>query len=56
MLYQLSYSRVLLGTRQEHVSDALGTMGGEGFEPPQAVPTDLQSAPVDHLGIPPFLR
>ena len=33
-----------------------GMMGGEGFEPPQALPTDLQSAPVDHLGIRPLER
>lgn len=27
---------------------------GEGFEPSKAEPTDLQSVPVDRLGIPPF--
>ncbi len=26
---------------------------GGGFEPPKAVPTDLQSVPVDRLGTPP---
>ena len=26
---------------------------GEGFEPSKAMPTDLQSVPVGHLGIPP---
>ena len=28
-------------------------MGGGGFEPPKASPTDLQSAPFDRSGIPP---
>ena len=28
-------------------------VGGEGFEPPKAMPADLQSAPVGHLGIRP---
>ena len=28
-------------------------MGGGGFEPPKAVPTDLQSAPFGHSGIHP---
>ncbi len=28
-------------------------MVGEGFEPSKAVPTDLQSAPFGHSGIPP---
>ncbi len=27
---------------------------GGGFEPPKAMPTDLQSAPVDRLGTPPY--
>ena len=29
-------------------------MDGEGFEPSKAVPTDLQSAPFGHSGIPPY--
>ncbi len=29
-------------------------VGGGGFEPPKASPTDLQSAPFDRSGIPPF--
>ncbi len=29
-------------------------VGREGFEPPKAMPTDLQSAPFDHLGISPL--
>ena len=41
MLYQLSYSRK--------------KMGAEGFEPPKAMPTDLQSAPFDRFGTPPQL-
>ncbi len=28
-------------------------VGGGGFEPPKAEPTDLQSAPFDRFGIPP---
>ncbi len=38
-LYRLSYSRFFVG--------------GGGFEPPKAKPTDLQSAPFDRSGIPP---
>ena len=30
-------------------------MVGEGFEPSKAVPTDLQSAPFGHSGIPPSI-
>ena len=29
-------------------------MGGDGFEPPKALLTDLQSAPFGHSGIPPY--
>jgi hypothetical protein len=29
------------------------SVGGGGFEPPKASPTDLQSAPFDHSGTPP---
>ena len=43
-LYQLSYSRFFL------------LVGGGGFEPPKAKPTDLQSAPVGHFGISPVSR
>ena len=39
MLYQLSYSRLMVE--------------GGGFEPPKAVPADLQSAPFGRLGTPP---
>ncbi len=31
-------------------------VGGGGFEPPKAAPTDLQSAPFDRSGIPPELN
>ncbi len=31
-------------------------MGEEGFEPPKAAPTDLQSAPFDRSGTPPRKR
>ncbi len=30
-------------------------VGEGGFEPPKASPTDLQSAPFGHSGIPPYL-
>ena len=36
----------------EHLNYIL--MGGEGFEPSKAVPTDLQSAPFGHSGIHPW--
>ena len=32
---------------------AFNLVEGEGFEPSKAEPTDLQSVPVDRLGIPP---
>ena len=32
---------------------AMFLVEGGGFEPPKAKPADLQSAPVDRLGIPP---
>ena len=35
------------------VSDCFG-MGEGGFEPPKAVPADLQSVPFGHSGIPPY--
>ena len=31
-------------------------VGGAGFEPTKAEPTDLQSAPFDRFGIPPELH
>ena len=31
-----------------------GLVVGEGLEPSKAVPTDLQSAPFGHSGIPPY--
>ncbi len=39
-LYQMSYFRKIVGR--------------EGFEPPKAVPTDLQSAPFDRSGTSPI--
>ena len=32
---------------------SINLVEGEGFEPSKAEPTDLQSVPVDRLGIPP---
>ncbi len=48
-LYQLSYSRFFYLSFFDYV-------GGGGFEPPKAVPTDLQSAPFDRSGIPPKIK
>jgi hypothetical protein len=31
-------------------------VGREGFEPPKAAPTDLQSAPFNHSGTSPFYK
>ena len=31
----------------------INVVGGAGFEPTKAEPTDLQSAPFDRFGIPP---
>ena len=31
-------------------------VGGDGFEPSKAVPTDLQSAPFGHSGTPPYKK
>ena len=33
----------------------LKAVGEEGFEPPKAAPTDLQSAPFDRSGTPPWI-
>lgn len=33
----------------------LKAVGEEGFEPPKAAPTDLQSAPFDRSGTPPII-
>ena len=32
-----------------------GLVGEGGFEPTKALPTDLQSAPIGHSGIPPYI-
>ena len=45
--YQTAPSRVI---KLYHLNDEVG---GEGFEPSKAVPTDLQSAPFAPLGNPP---
>ena len=37
------------------LGDAPVLVEGAGFEPAKALPTDLQSAPFGHLGIPPVL-
>ena len=49
MLYQLSYSR-----RAHHTRHSEEMVEGGGFEPPKAMPTDLQSVPFSHSGTPPF--
>ena len=48
-LYQLSYSRFF-------PDFFFLIVGGGGFEPPKAMPTDLQSAPFDRSGIPPKIK
>ncbi len=38
------------------ITDKRGFMVGEGgFEPPKALPADLQSVPFGHSGIPPYM-
>ena len=61
MLYQLSYSRssntlMLETTRPETFPGRYIMVEGGGFEPPKALPADLQSAPFDHSGTPPLNR
>ena len=36
-----------------YIQLALRLVVGGGFEPPKALPTDLQSVPFDHSGTPP---
>jgi hypothetical protein len=50
LLYQLSYSR----NKQQSKKNTV--VGRGGFEPPKALPTDLQSAPFDRSGISPYLQ
>ncbi len=52
MLYQLSYSRTRSIYSQTNIKLKKMVEGG-GFEPPKALPTDLQSVPFDHSGTPP---
>ena len=35
------------------IQHAMRMVVGGGFEPPKALPTDLQSVPFDHSGTPP---
>ena len=35
------------------ISKCFFLVGGGGFEPPKALPADLQSVPIGHSGIPP---
>ena len=42
----------LCALKQKKILSCL--LGGGGFEPPKAVPTDLQSAPFGHSGIRPY--
>jgi hypothetical protein len=45
-----------LNKKPPHHTDAAAfcyMVGGAGFEPTKAEPTDLQSAPFDRFGIPP---
>ena len=48
MALPLSYTR--------NKVSAVGKMGGTGFEPVKALPSDLQSDPFDRSGNPPLLK
>ena len=61
-LYQMSYFRISIQNCKlemkssfliPHSSFFIEFVGREGFEPPKAAPTDLQSAPFDRSGISP---
>jgi hypothetical protein len=54
MLYQLSYSRTILGQFQSPIPHTTKmVVEGEGFEPSKATPTDLQSVPFGRSGTSP---
>jgi hypothetical protein len=59
MALPLSYTRVFLGVRHRKYhhtpTKQVCCMGGTGFEPVKAVPSDLQSDPFDRSGNPPEL-
>ena len=44
------FAREIASKAQEQLK-----VGGAGFEPAKAEPTDLQSVPFDRFGTPPFL-
>ena len=49
------YSRIKTPTHKtKNLITKIKIVGGGGFEPPKAAPTDLQSAPFGHSGISPF--
>ena len=48
-----SRAQVLLKNTAEHFCSAV-LVGEGGFEPPKALPADLQSVPFGHSGIPPY--
>ena len=53
----LNYARLDVRARLDTVrvqrADETGMVGGGGFEPPKALPSDLQSDPFGRSGIPP---
>ena len=52
-----TYSLRMKNTKQKscHSRDRIFALVGEGgFEPPKALPADLQSVPFGHSGIPPY--
>ena len=54
MALPLSYTRAPTSTDNHLLPDVhLDLMGGAGFEPAKALPSDLQSDPFDHSGNPP---
>ena len=42
--------------RQTHLYRFVNMVGGGGFEPPKALPADLQSVPFGHSGNPPYMK
>ena len=45
-----------LAFRQTHLYRLVNMVGDGGFEPPKALPADLQSVPFGHSGNPPYMK
>ena len=50
-----TFPRFLPGKSYAHLFYQVKMVGEGGFEPPKSSTTDLQSAPFDRSGIPPYL-